>query len=57
MKKELNLDAELKVGPSGSFIVEVDGTPVVKKESFEFPTEQQIVEAVSKVVGGPPAGS
>lgn len=47
------------MGPSGSFIVEVDGTPVVKKESFAFPTEQQIVEAVSKVVGGPsaPAGS
>ena len=57
LKKELNLDAELKVGPSGSFIVEVDGTPVVKKESFAFPTEQQIVEAVSKVVGGPSPAS
>ncbi|QRK13510.1 hypothetical protein JQX13_08110 [Archangium violaceum] len=52
MKKELNLDAELKVGPSGSFIVEVDGRPVVKKESLAFPTEQQILEAVSKAVGG-----
>ena len=41
------------MGPSGSFIVEVDGNPVVKKESFAFPTEEQIVEAVSKVVGGP----
>jgi selenoprotein W-related protein len=40
------------VGPSGSFIVEVDGQPVVKKESLGFPTEQQIVEAVAKVVGG-----
>ncbi|WP_239014609.1 Rdx family protein [Archangium violaceum] len=52
LKKELNLDAELKVGPSGSFIVEVDGRPVVKKESLAFPTEQQILEAVSKAVGG-----
>ena len=39
--------------------MEVDGTPVVTKESFAFPTEEQIVAAVSKVVGGPsaPAGS
>ncbi|HYO58079.1 hypothetical protein [Archangium sp.] len=55
LKKELNLDSELKVGPSGSFIVEVDGKPVVKKESFGFPTDQQIVEAVAKTVGGPSA--
>ena len=41
------------MGPSGSFIVEVDGQPVVKKESLGFPTDQQIVEAVAKVVGGP----
>ena len=43
------------MGPSGSFIVEVDGTPVVKKESLGFPTEEQIVAAVAKVVGGPSA--
>jgi selenoprotein W-related protein len=55
LKKELNLDAELKPGPPGSFIVEVDGRTVVKKDSLAFPTEQQIVEAVSKVLGGPPA--
>ena len=52
LKKELNLDAELKVGPSGSFIVDVDGKTVVRKDSFAFPTEQQIVEAVSKELGG-----
>ena len=52
LKKELNLDSELKVGPSGSFIVEVDGQPVVKKESLDFPTEEQILDAVSKVLGG-----
>jgi selenoprotein W-related protein len=47
------------VGPSGSFIVEVDGKQVVRKESFAFPSEQQIVEAVSKALGGSsaPAGS
>jgi selenoprotein W-related protein len=55
LKKELNLDAELKPGPSGSFFVEVDGRTVVKKDSLAFPTEQQIVEAVSQVLGGSPA--
>lgn len=57
LKEELELDSELKVGPSGSFIVEVDGRPVVKKESLGFPTEQQIVEAVSKAIGRSPGPS
>ncbi len=58
LKKELNLDSELKVGPSGIFIVAVEGKPVVKKESLAFPTEREIVEAVAREIGGssPPAG-
>lgn len=51
LKKDLNLDAELKVGPSGSFEIAVDGKTVLKKESLAFPTEQQIVDAVSKEMG------
>lgn len=51
MKKELELDSELKVGPSGSFEIAVDGKTVLKKESLGFPTEQQVVDAVAKVLG------
>jgi selenoprotein W-related protein len=45
------LESELKVGPSGSFEVAVDGKTVVKKETQAFPTEASIVEAVARVVG------
>jgi len=46
----LGLDSELKHGPSGSFEVQVDGKTVAKKTSHVFPSEQEILEAVSKVV-------
>ena len=45
------MDAELKVGPSGSFEIAVDGKTVLKKETMAFPTEQQVVEAVAKELG------
>jgi selenoprotein W-related protein len=45
------LDAELKHGPSGSFEVSVNGKAVVKKESVAFPTEKEVVEAVSRELG------
>lgn len=51
LKKDLQLDSELKVGPSGSFEISVDGQSVVKKESLGFPTEQQVVDAVAKALG------
>jgi selenoprotein W-related protein len=51
LKEQLDLDAELKVGPSGSFEVAVDGRTVVKKQSVAFPTEQEVVDAVSREVG------
>lgn len=44
------MDSELKHGPSGSFEVQVDGKTVVKKVSQAFPTEEEILGAVSKVV-------
>ena len=45
------MEPELKVGSSGIFEVAVNGKPVVKKESFAFPTEKEIVEAVSRELG------
>jgi hypothetical protein len=44
----LQVDSELKVGHSGIFEVAVNGKPVVKKETFVFPTEKDIVEAVAR---------
>ncbi len=43
--------AELKTGPSGSYEVAVDGKVVIKKQTLAFPTEQEIVDAVTKAVG------
>ena len=51
MKDELELDSELKPGPSGSFEVSVNGKTVVKKQTQAFPTEHEIVDAVSKELG------
>jgi selenoprotein W-related protein len=45
------VDSELKVGGSGVFEVAVNGRPVVKKETLAFPTEKEIVEAVSRELG------
>lgn len=39
------------MGPSGSFIIDVNGKTVLKKESMEFPTEKAVVDAVSKALG------
>jgi selenoprotein W-related protein len=51
LKQDLELDAELKVGPSGSFEIAVDGKTVLKKESLGFPTEKEVVDAVAKALG------
>jgi selenoprotein W-related protein len=45
------LDSELKPGPSGSFEVSVNGKTVVRKETFAFPTEKEVVDAVSRELG------
>lgn len=52
MKQELGLDAELKLGPSGSFEVAVEGRTVVRKQSLAFPTEREVVDAVARELGG-----
>ncbi len=41
----------MKYGPSGSFEVSVNGKTVVKKQTLAFPTEQEIVDAVSRELG------
>ncbi len=38
------------MGPSGSFIIDVNGKTVLKKESQAFPTEKDVVDAVSKAL-------
>ncbi len=51
LEKELGVTAELKVGPSGSFFVDVDGKVVVEKRALGFPEEDEIVIAVGKALG------
>ena len=45
------MQAELQVGPSGSFVVSVDGKVVAEKRMLGFPSEEEIVEAVGKALG------
>jgi selenoprotein W-related protein len=52
LEKKLGIKAELKVGPSGSFVVEVDGTVVAEKRLIcGFPSDDDIVAAVAKAIG------
>ena len=51
MEKELGVTAELKVGPTGSFFVDVDGRVVIEKKTLGFPDEDEIVSAVGKALG------
>ncbi len=44
------MQAEIQVGPTGSFIVEVDGQPVAEKGLLGFPSEEEIVAAVRKTM-------
>jgi hypothetical protein len=41
----------MKVGPTGSFIVDVDGKVVAEKRLEGFPTEEEIVTAVGRALG------
>ena len=41
----------MKVGPVGSFLVDVDGKVVAEKHVAGFPTEDEIVSAVAKALG------
>jgi hypothetical protein len=40
------------IGPSGSFEVSVDGNVVSRRTFFGFPSEKEIVSAVSKALPG-----
>jgi selenoprotein W-related protein len=51
LKEELGLDAELKTGSGGIFEVAVDGAVVAKRGFTGFPSEEEIVQAVSKAGG------
>jgi selenoprotein W-related protein len=51
LEKELGVTAEMKVGPSGSFFVDVDGKVVAEKRMFGFPDDEEIVAAVGKALG------
>lgn len=42
----------LKTGPSGSFEVAVNGKVVITKKTLAFPTEKEVVDAVSKALEG-----
>jgi len=42
--------AEMKVGPTGSFFVDVDGRVVIEKRMVGFPDEDEIVAAVGKAL-------
>ncbi len=50
LKEELEVDAELLKGSGGIFEVAVDGKVVTKKELGRFPTEHDVVDAVSKAL-------
>ena len=52
MKKDLGLEAELRVGSSGIYEVAVDGKVVVAKSLIHgFPTDQDVVAAVKQALG------
>jgi selenoprotein W-related protein len=51
LKSELGVDTELRIGPTGSFIVQVDGNTVAQKNARGFPTEDEIVKAVRAELG------
>ncbi len=40
------MQVEIEPGPTGKFIVEVDGQAVVEKGVLGFPSEEEIVAAV-----------
>jgi len=46
------VSADLKVGRPGQYEVQVDGQKVAEKSMFHgFPSESEVVEAVSKALG------
>ncbi len=50
----LGIEAAVTQGPSGTFEVKVDDEVVAARKFWGFPTEQEIVVAVSKAIGRAP---
>lgn len=44
------MEAELQVGLKGQYEVFVDGKSVIKKSLLGFPSEEEVVDAVSKAL-------
>ncbi len=42
---------QLEPGPSGKYLVDVDGQVVAEKTFHGFPTEEEVVAAVAKALG------
>ena len=57
MKKELNVEATLVKGHSGIFEIAVAGKVVASKGRTGFPSEQHVVDSVSKALGPAAPGS
>ena len=57
MKDELDVEPVLVKGHSGIFEVAVAGKVVASKGRLGFPSERDIVEAVSRALGSHPAAS
>jgi predicted Rdx family selenoprotein len=57
LKKELNVEATLVKGHSGIFEIAVAGKVVASKGRTGFPSEQHVVDSVSKALGPAAPGS
>ena len=51
MKKELGVEPELVAGSNGIFQVTVGDAVVAERSLWKFPSDDQIVAAVSKALG------
>jgi selenoprotein W-related protein len=54
LKEELDIDAQLVKGHSGIFQVAVAGKVVAEKGRLGFPSEEEILEGVSKALAAQP---
>ena len=55
LKEELGIEPALNKGEPGTFEVRVNGDVVAARKFWGFPSEQEIVAAVSKAIGGAPS--
>jgi len=52
LKDELEVEAELKPGPSGSYEVRVGDTVVIRTASPAFPPHPEVVHAAARALEG-----